>query len=169
MNIDLETIGTRPVAVSEKFSAEQIDLDGEPIEVKDGLSLAGEVARIGSDFEISGRLSGTASLECTRCLSEFESPVDIEFRVVFETSPGDTAADLEVAAADLDAAPIDGASIDLTELVREQLLLNLPAKRLCSEDCCGLCEICGKDLNKGSCDCAGEDIDPRWSALKNLR
>ena len=57
--------------------------------------------------------------------------------------------------------------MDLDELVRADLLLELPTKVLCREDCKGLCPKCGKDLNFGPCDCKKE-IDPRWQALSDL-
>jgi uncharacterized protein len=70
---------------------------------------------------------------------------------------------------DLDVSIYDGEKIDLTDLVREQILLDLPTQILCQEDCKGLCQKCGANLNEVNCNCEENEIDPRWSALKNLK
>ena len=62
----------------------------------------------------------------------------------------------------------DGKGIDVDEVVKEQILLAVPTRMLCREDCKGICPECGTDLNKGECACKKDDIDPRWAALKNL-
>ena len=59
--------------------------------------------------------------------------------------------------------------IDLTEAVQEQILLSLPLRPLCREDCKGLCPGCGEDLNKGACGCSGKAVDPRLAVLGNLK
>ena len=58
--------------------------------------------------------------------------------------------------------------IDLSAVFNDELLLELPTKLLCREDCKGLCPKCGKDLNKGSCNCPTKEIDPRLEVLKAL-
>ncbi|RME68679.1 MAG: DUF177 domain-containing protein, partial [Nitrospirae bacterium] len=58
--------------------------------------------------------------------------------------------------------------LDITSIVQEQILLNLPMKPLCMPECKGLCPRCGMNLNTGTCDCPRTEIDPRWSALKKL-
>ena len=59
--------------------------------------------------------------------------------------------------------------VDVRGLAREALVLALPARVVCVEDCKGLCSVCGKDLNKGPCGCAERQVDERWSRLKDLR
>ena len=60
-------------------------------------------------------------------------------------------------------------TIDIDELVREQVLLAVPERSLCQEDCKGLCPTCGADRNLKECGCESVEADPRWAALKNLR
>jgi uncharacterized protein len=57
---------------------------------------------------------------------------------------------------------------EIDDLVREAIILSLPLKPLCSEDCKGLCPICGTDLNRSQCSCVKERTDPRWDQLKGL-
>ena len=70
---------------------------------------------------------------------------------------------------DVDFAPFEGDEIDLGELFREQILLAIPMTPLCREECKGLCPVCGADLNAGECSCERGEIDPRWSALADLK
>jgi uncharacterized protein len=60
------------------------------------------------------------------------------------------------------------AFFEIDDLVREAVILSVPAKPLCSENCKGLCPVCGTDLNRSTCSCAKKDIDPRWDQLKGL-
>ncbi len=70
---------------------------------------------------------------------------------------------------DLIRSVYEGDAVDLDELVREQILLALPTRTLCREECKGLCPECGANLNAGECDCAQKEIDPRWAALADLK
>jgi uncharacterized protein len=70
---------------------------------------------------------------------------------------------------DLNLAVFNGETIELDDLVREEILLSMPAQVLCREDCKGLCAACGADRNLNSCDCETRQIDSRWGALKDLR
>ncbi len=63
---------------------------------------------------------------------------------------------------------IDNYQLPLDELVEEDLILDQPSKRLCREDCRGLCQQCGKNLNEGDCGCRQDTVDPRLAALKQL-
>ncbi|HWS47003.1 MAG TPA: DUF177 domain-containing protein, partial [Acidimicrobiia bacterium] len=72
-------------------------------------------------------------------------------------------------------APLEGETyaldddvVDLEPLVRDALVLELPAVPLCRDDCRGLCPSCGIDRNAATCDCAADDIDPRWAPLRSL-
>ncbi|HYU46996.1 MAG TPA: DUF177 domain-containing protein, partial [Terriglobales bacterium] len=62
-----------------------------------------------------------------------------------------------------------GESLLLEDALREQVLLALPLKMVCREDCKGLCPHCGKNLNESQCSCAERLDDPRWAALKEIR
>ena len=69
----------------------------------------------------------------------------------------------------MDFSTYDGDRIDLDEIVREQILLALPTRQLCAEDCKGLCPSCGANLNEKACGCEQQQTDPRWSALEALK
>lgn len=67
-----------------------------------------------------------------------------------------------------DFIEIQDYQLDLDELIKQDILMELPSKFLCCDDCKGLCPICGKNLNQGSCDCASHQVDPRLEVLENL-
>src|SRR5215213_1252628 len=77
--------------------------------------------------------------------------------------------EVELQAEDLILSAYEGDAVDLDELVREQILLALPSRHLCREDCKGLCQRCGANLNNGPCSCEQGEVDPRWAALADLK
>jgi len=114
-----------------------------------------------------GQVRTSAKLHCSRCLAEYEESLSSDLDFVI-----DLGGSADQAASEEDgyyvADPSSG-FFEMDDLVRESLILSLPLKPLCSEDCKGLCPICGVDLNKKQCDCVKDEIDPRWEQLKGLR
>jgi uncharacterized protein len=94
-----------------------------------------------------------------------------EFDLLYRPAGSDIGEDKEVELQDRDAAIsyYEGEGLELAEIVREQLLLAIPIKTVCREECKGLCPHCGKNLNSGECECAQGASDPRWEALKSLK
>src|SRR5262249_22692381 len=108
-------------------------------------------------------------LECDRCLKPISLPVKADYKLEYITNKDYEAGHAaELTEAELDLSVFNGESLDVDELVREQLLLAVPGHVLCSDDCKGICSNCGKELNLGACDCETKQIDPRWAALKKL-
>lgn len=145
-------------------------------------ALAGEGAhRLRADLEITrtertihleGRLALDLQLSCARCLEPFSFVEERTVRAVLLLEPpaeGDGEEEQELAPEELDESYLDGEVIDLPELLREQVLLALPAKPLCSEACKGLCPRCGADLNREACTCGPEPADPRMAVLQGLK
>jgi uncharacterized protein len=102
---------------------------------------------------------------CDRCTVEFDSSFTGESRVVFSS---DEAMLAMSDADDIHYIAPDTKEIDITGEIRDTVLLTLPMKVLCSEDCRGLCAGCGANLNSESCRCAAPPADPRWEALRKL-
>ena len=63
---------------------------------------------------------------------------------------------------------VEDLRLDLSELVRMEVILHMPMKHLCKSDCRGICPVCGRNLNEGDCGCVTKEIDPRLAALKDL-
>ncbi|MBI4417285.1 MAG: DUF177 domain-containing protein [Ignavibacteriales bacterium] len=103
---------------------------------------------------------------CDRCLDQFRMDVTSRHSIVYiqGAEPPDDLAEFE----EVQYLPLDSNMIDLGEDVRQFLILSLPLKMLCREDCAGLCPVCGTNRNKSSCSCAMDEGDPRWAALKRF-
>jgi len=133
-----------------------------------------KAARIGEMVEVEGDLATTLRLTCGRCLTEFVGPLATDFAITYAREAHDLPADdapAEGRAAAEDAGLIHfrGEEIDLTEGIQEQVVLCLPLRPLCREDCKGLCAACGADLNSGACDCRREPPAGPFAALRHLR
>jgi len=129
-----------------------------------------DVHKDGEAYRVTGRVKTRLQLECGRCLEPFEIAVDnpFELRYVPHVEPVAEGEEREVAEDDLTTAFYKEDSIDLGELMHEQFVLALPMKPLHDAACKGLCVHCGTNLNKETCTCAPEWIDPRLAALKGL-
>jgi len=123
----------------------------------------------GGAFGVAGRMKARLQVVCSRCLDPFEVPVDASFDLRYVPHADDAGeVEREIGEDDLTTAHYRDGMLDLIDLMREQFMLALPMKPLCSEDCRGLCAECGTNLNKGQCDCAPRWEDPRLAALKSL-
>ncbi|HCA46557.1 MAG TPA: DUF177 domain-containing protein [Armatimonadetes bacterium] len=136
-------------------------------------NVTGEVTlhNMGDEIAAWGHLNATARLECSRCLEMHEVPMRLDFSEACSFAQIDEPlAYTHVADEDESAAiPIlDGETVDLSELVRQLLVLHAPQRSLCRPDCNGICPQCGTNLNNGACDCGNEDVDPRLAPLRNL-
>ena len=168
MIINLASVQTTPRPLAADVDGALVDLEG--VGAVDGAThFAGEIYFEGAKTHLRGTIDADVDLACTRCGEPLTRHVEIPFEDVFVNIADETTEnDLEIEGSDLDEELVEGNEIDLTEIVREQILLNLPEQVLCKEDCKGLCPQCGTDRNKKHCDCGDEEIDPRWAALKNL-
>jgi uncharacterized protein len=148
----------------------QPDLDEESARLAEPARAVGRVRKGIAQVDVEGRISGEIEAECTRCLREVRLKIDVPLKAAFVTEENYTSEkEAELRQGDLDVSIFDGEKIDLADLVREQILLELPTQILCREDCKGLCQKCGANLNEVNCNCEENEIDPRWSALKNLK
>lgn len=123
------------------------------------------VTRVGNRFLLEASVSVVIRVECSRCINGFEMPLDTGFSVILYRGQ----APHEVDDDDLVLlAEADESGYDILPRVREAVILELPIRFLCREDCKGLCPRCGANLNEGSCDCESSEGDPRWASLKKL-
>ena len=134
------------------------------------ISWEGEVTRTSDGHLLVGRLEYEQKLACPRCLKPTAMPVatDISLLAVPRSSEP-MVGEVELEEEDLDILYVEEEELDTEPVLIEQLQLNVPMRRLCREDCRGLCPICGVDRNEEDCDCEQQDVDPRWEALKDLR
>ena len=139
-----------------------------PAKVKFKLTNAGN-----GGIALSGHLQVKAELQCSRCACDYAETLDIPVDEMFlpADSPelNDGAENIDVEAENLCVFSYDNDCLDLSEVMRQNILASLPFCPLCKEDCRGICAGCGVDLNVGTCTCNHEnECDPRWEALKKF-
>lgn len=124
----------------------------------------GCAVNIGGTIELSGK--GVASLKmlCDRCAEEFD--LVIEFDVFERLKKEDEFS--ENGEDDPEFLMFEGNTVELDDIIYTNMYMNLPSKQLCSDECLGLCPVCGKNLNHDSCDCRVETTDPRFDILDKL-
>jgi len=128
----------------------------------------GTIVRRGGRLFLGARVESTIRLECSRCLGEFDFALATGFDLVFHREEraklpeGMDEDDFVLLTDTLESR------YDIFPRVRESILLELPIRFLCGEDCKGLCPLCGANLNEGGCDCRRKEPDPRWNGLKKL-
>jgi len=170
MIIDLITSGSSPFAFTVAFAPEEIDLEGENAELKSPVKVEGTLTKRIAQADLEGGISTDIIIECSRCLQPVEKSLNVPFDVSYVAPEHySQAKEIELREDDLEVALFDGQNIDIKELVREQILLNLPTQEFCSDDCKGLCPKCGANRNLIDCNCEEKEVDPRWSALRNLK
>jgi uncharacterized protein len=163
--LDLETLNLRPGdgrRIDARVPIDSLSLAGEPYEVAEG----GVDARLDVSRTLGGyalRLRFDAPLEgaCMRCMAEARPVIAVDAREVDQPGEAD----------ELDSPYLEDGTLRLGDWARDALVLALPAKVLCRDECRGLCPVCGADLN--SADPAehrhDEGKDPRWAKLGELK
>ncbi|HOT30989.1 MAG TPA: DUF177 domain-containing protein [Petrotogaceae bacterium] len=147
-----------------------IQLLSEEGEFLDPISVSLEVRKSGDGIIAKGRVKTLLGLHCSRCLKKMEQSIDETFNSVYVSSlfeeKGLKTEHLESLD---DTFFYDGSILDLTDRVIEAIILSVQEKPLCSQECKGLCPVCGTDLNENPQHiCCEKEIDPRFEVLNKL-
>lgn len=174
--IEVSSIPPEGLDIRETLAAGEIHLEGaEGFSLETGGVLDCRVEK-GDDetVHVRGRVAARLSLECGRCLEPFALPIDQDLDLFCLPHRADQEREeedeVELADHDVVVAYYDHNRLDLGEMVREQFFLALPMRRLCREDCLGLCPSCGANRNAVRCACppAAEQADSRLAPLRAL-
>lgn len=129
------------------------------------------LVRVEQTVHVRGRVDLVLKTECSRCLGDMtrvvDSPIDVVMLPVGVERPS-TEEEVELNEDDLGISLYQNNEIDLGEIVRDEVFLQLPMTPVCRKGCAGLCDNCGANLNEGSCGCP-ESCDIRWNALQNVK
>jgi uncharacterized protein len=128
------------------------------------------ISRSGGNVIVHSRIQSQAEYLCARCLEPFPLPLKSEITFNLKPKPDfPLPEEAELTREDLETDFYEGEEVDLTSLIQDQILLALPPKGLCREECRGLCPRCGKNLNRETCDCSDGTVDPRFEVLRSFR
>ena len=136
----------------------EMEIMGEVISFENG-RIKGELLGTGESVSVKGTVSADVIAHCARCLAAVRTPLETQVKETFVRP--------EKAGADSDAYPIVGTEIELEDLAKDALVLDLPMRFLCSEDCKGLCPKCGANRNERSCKCQEGEDNP-FAAIRDL-
>lgn len=158
MVLDIRTIPAGHSVVSQATGLDDFKADLPPFSGK--ISCEADIDRLEQQIHVHLRFKITLSLECSRCVEVFEYPVSGELRLVVKEQPGRYGPSQDDEAVDFyyDSRHMD---VDLGPAIYEEIMTTLPIKPLCSEECRGI-----GFTTAGS---RGEEIDPRWEALKKIK
>ncbi len=122
---------------------------------------------------LDGTLRFTSRFACDRCLEPYETGEDLRFRIAFEYLPPNDpywlTEEHECPEDEMDVVTLSEPAIDIEAVLEQQVILSVPAKRLCAEGCLGLCPTCGLNLNKAACNCQGLERESPFQILARLK
>ncbi len=169
MLLQLNEIQREDTHVERVFSAEDFEPQPDDFTVTGPVVLSIDVHVRDERVRVKGHVRAPLALVCGRCLEPYSLPVDADFDLEYvpETDDDDKP-EREVEPAEFSLAYYRDEVIDLGALLTEQFYLAIPMKPLCQDTCGGLCAMCGKNLNLGSCDCRATWEDPRLAVLRSL-
>jgi uncharacterized protein len=178
MLITLKDLEREPLRYDTAFAPGTIDFS-EEIEQQGSLAAEGlaEILQehrggkdIVDDIRVRGTCSGHFHVACARCLDPVDHPLDVTYDVLFRPIGVDNEVrEHSIGASETEIGYYQEGSLLLEDVLREQVMLSVPARTLCCEDCKGLCPRCGANRNTDPCSCEEAPADPRWSALGELR
>jgi uncharacterized protein len=170
MRIELENLEGSKGEFAHVYQPEDLNPVDERVKLSGPATVTGKIRLSRNEVFVNGHVETRAQVECERCLKPVELPVSADFELEYITdSEYESSAADELTEAEMSVSVIDGQAIDVDEIVKEQILLAVPTRMLCREDCKGICPQCGSDRNLGECACVTKEVDPRWAALKNLK
>lgn len=136
--------------LSVKDAAVHLDIDNDVIK-SSCIKVSFKADRYEDIINVVGNISGVLSFECSRCLALFDQNINLDFDCSF---------------------CIEDYTLDLLKEIRENVILNIPMQPLCSNDCRGLCQVCGNNKNEKQCSCkeniSDEFVAEKWSKIKKL-
>ena len=166
LQVDLNRLrAEHRVTLLERVAPDAELLRGTEIRLAGPLEVEVEAQDAGGDIVVRGRMEGALAVECRRCLKAAQQRVEEDLSAVF-TPREET---VEPGAGDVYLLPAEKRTLELAELVREQLLLAVDPYPVCEAACRGLCPHCGADLNETECGCVVEEEDERWAPLRKLK
>ena len=142
-----------------KFEMPQFEFEGDIIKPVSSCSVVGKISADSDILILTAEIKVDLEMICSRCLDTFIYPIDIDIEERFTTNSKSE---------DEEAVVVLDDVLDITEVVETSIISTLPIKRVCKDDCKGLCQECGCNLNFNTCSCNKEDVDIRFEALRGF-
>ena len=171
MFIEIEDLKAEPLHVHHVFPVDEIRFSHADASLSAGVTVDFVLTHHDRDLRIDGTVETAIAFRCSRCTRECHRPFSSRFGLSYAPQPdwGVTGAEIELKYEEMEVGYYDGVAFDVNAMVLEQIELAIPMKFVCREDCQGLCDQCGADLNEGACRCSREEPDSRLSVLLDFR
>ena len=173
MLLSIKEMEVRKIVFAETWQPSEFDFSDSGVRQLAPLTAQGEAElfpHTGGEVRIRGRVQAELSTECDRCLAPTTYKVDAPFDLFYKPASELAEAGDEVALDDgeVELGFYELPGLELEDILREQVLLQIPMQRLCREDCQGICPVCGANRNEVSCSCQVHPADDRWAALQSV-
>jgi uncharacterized protein len=172
MRIDVADLKKSPgESIEVELSSHLPDLEfqGEKLSFDGPARVFAKISNTGRALIVKGKVTGALKVHCGRCLEPFSLPLEVQLSEVYYPADDEDFPAVDPSAEEAqDWIPFSGNVLDITPEVLKSILLEMPMRFLCREECRGLCSFCGQNLNRASCTCEREEIDPRLSVLKEI-
>ena len=179
MYFSVHELVTRKMDFAQTFAPGKLDL-GEELVQKADLKAKGRAElieehhgpkKVVQDIRVVGDFSTRVELKCARCLDpvvrDLSGEIDLLYRPLGTNA--DKKDDSSISEQESEIGYYQGDGVELADVLKEQVLLSVPIRELCSPDCKGLCPLCGQNRNLKDCHCRQEQQDPRWNALADIK
>ena len=148
------------IDISAPIEMDDTEFLGESFVFEKPLELKGDILNNTKSLDFNAKVEGEMLVHCARCNKQFAVPVKFRIHEILASEDSDVQDDETVV--------FSNNQLDITDIVVNSFLMNVSGRYLCKEDCKGLCQKCGTDLNEGTCGCDSEEIDPRWADLQKI-
>lgn len=156
----------------EAFSALEEIAAGGDCEFSAPVKTRLRVFQVRGMVEVEGEVKTTLRQSCSRCLEEYEEILSTPFALTYTRElpevTDDSGDDIEISAEEMGLIRFEGEEIDLRGAIQEQVVMALPLRPLCRQECKGLCPQCGANLNEGDCGCGPPDLNIKFAALRGF-
>lgn len=172
MSVRLSDIPAEGLSLSYRHDRRLLEPLGDGLSLPDDVDVSLRITPEDDRYFIQGDVKGRVQVECGRCLAPIEVAVTAACAIDVVPLPDEVSGEEKGALGrgELEVMFYSGPTLDLDDVVREQLLLNIPMRTLCREGCLGLCPVCGKNRNEAPCGCSEPSVvDPRLEGLRKLR
>jgi DUF177 domain-containing protein len=169
MFIDIHELERDRLEFAQQLPAGRLDLGKDAAQVEP-LDVAGDAELLEKEIHLQGHLHTAVQVSCARCLEPIRLVVDKDFDLYYRPmSTIGREEEIELDDDELEIGFYQGNGLELTDVLKEQVLLDLPMKSLCREECRGLCPRCGQNRNTVNCGCPAAPGEIRWAPLAEFK
>jgi uncharacterized protein len=171
MRITIKELELGPLHLKGEIPQETLGLTPEEVEVSQPIRVQVQAERHSLGIRVKGNFKVQGKVPCARCLESFEIELSPEFELYYQQHDArhPITGEIELGEKDTEISFFSGEALEMRDIVREQILLSLPMKPVCREECRGLCPNCGGNRNLKACNCEAVLRDPRLQPLLKIQ